>query len=347
MKTSSIFFAITALAFVASAHAVAAPAAAPSQLLTQGFDDAGALGGWLLINQSNPAGQTWFQGNSGIFSAQSGAADSYLAANFLSAQNGSGTIDNWLITPEMSLTGPLQLSFYTRSAGNRGFTDTLEVRFGNGSAANTTTFSQNLVTIGGGTAYPDTWQRYTATVLGTGSGRFAFRYTGSGAGNDYIGLDSFRVAVVPEPSTYVLFGAGLGLLGLVRRRARRTLAAGLALATLGAVQPATAAQQGVIAVRDAETGELRAPTAAEAKALQALEQQRQQGQGKSAAPQISRKADGTRKGHLGNQGAVYSVLTRNPDGSSQVDCITGPDAAKDAVTATRATQKGEHRHAND
>ena len=97
-------------------------------VLTEGFDDVSALAGagWALINQSAPPGATgWFQGNQGVFTSQSGAADSYIAANFLNAGDG-GNISNWLLTPEVSLRDGDSIDFYTRSAA--AFADRLELR---------------------------------------------------------------------------------------------------------------------------------------------------------------------------------------------------------------------------
>ncbi len=351
MKTLLTLFAIAALGLACRAQA--APAAAP---LTQGFDDIGALGGWLLTNQSSPAGQTWFQGNSGIFAAHAGAADSYIAANFLSAQNGAGTIDNWLISPELQFSGPTRLSFYTRGAGDPGFSDRLEVRFASGGGADTAGFAQTLLTVGGAAAYPDAWQRYSATVFGNGSGRFAFRYTGPAGGADYIGIDSVSLAAVPEPAGCALYGAGLALLGCLRARGRRTAKLALALAALGLAQAARAAEppDGMVVVRDAETGALRPPTAAEYKALQALEQGRvtaSERAGAAIAAPLVRKADGTLKAHLGQRGAVYAVATRDADGRTQIDCLPGLNAARAAIDGRRDGASphtdGGPRHAID
>ncbi|MET3133025.1 hypothetical protein AAKU55_003307 [Oxalobacteraceae bacterium GrIS 1.11] len=342
MKTSHSLLAIPALALTLCAHA------APPPVLTQGFDDVAALGGWLFINQSSPAGQSWFQGNSGIFPAYAGAGDSYIGANFLSVQNGVGTLDNWLITPELTLSGPTQLTFYTRSAATPGYRDTLEVRFGTGS--DTASFSQTLLTLGGALPYPGAWQRQSATVAGGGHGRFAFRYTGMGQAADYIGIDSVVVASVPEPAGYALLGAGLSLLALLallRRRPRHAASAAAtltALAALSLAPAASAAEQAMVVVRDAASGQLRAPTATEFKALQALDTQRKASQ-KSSAPQLNRKADGTRQAHLGDQAMVYSVISRDPDGRTHERCVSGA-AAADAAIAT-PTHTEEHGHEID
>src|SRR4051812_30207468 len=104
-------------AAVALALAMVAPTmacAAGAVLVNENFNNIATLSDWVLFNSSVPAGQSWFQGNSGVFSSQAGAPDAYIAANYLSAANGSGTIDNWLITPVFSLSGAAQLSFFPR-----------------------------------------------------------------------------------------------------------------------------------------------------------------------------------------------------------------------------------------
>jgi hypothetical protein len=196
--------------------------AAPVEVLNEGFADVAGLAGWTQVNQSVPAGTSWFQGNDSVFPAQTGAANAYAAANFLGASNGSGSVDNWLITPTLDLSGTTTLSFFTRHATEPGFSDLLEVRFSYGSGTDTAGFSTLLTTVGGGAAYPDDWQRFTATFDATGSGRFAFRYVGTADALNYVGLDTVNVvSAVPEPSSWATMVLGLGLVGLLRRRSRR------------------------------------------------------------------------------------------------------------------------------
>ena len=218
MKTSKTLLAAAACALAA----LAAPAAqaAGTVILTQNFDNVGALGNWVMTNNSVPPGQAWFQGNAGIFDAQAGAADSYIAASYLSAAQGAGNIDNWLITPELTLGGPTHLSFYTRSQTIPGFNDMLEVRFSAGAGTDTSGFSTLLTTIGGPSAYPGSWQQFTADLMLSGSGRFAFRYLGDAAAANYIGIDTVSVSAVPEPSAWIMLGLGLAALPLLRRRSR-------------------------------------------------------------------------------------------------------------------------------
>ena len=198
----------------------AAPPGAPLTILDEGFNDLAALGNWLMVNNSTPPGQSWFQGNAGIFPAYAGAPGAYAAANFLSAQNGSGFIDNWLITPELTLLGPTTLSFLARAASAPGFhgvraADTLEIRFGTLADS----FGTLLGTVGGASAFPISWEQFSASVNITGTGRFAFRYVGDAAASNYIGLDSVLVATVPEPSAWLMLMAGALLIGAARRQA--------------------------------------------------------------------------------------------------------------------------------
>lgn len=184
--------------------------------LTEGFNNLSASG-WTLINHSSGGGSglTWFQGNSRLFSAYDGNDTMYAAANFQSLSRASGTINNWLISPELSIASGGAITFYSRTVSNSAFPDRLEVRVsGSGSSTNvgstandvgdftTVLVSINPSLVQGG--YPDTnWTQYTATIpsgLGT-SGRVAFRYFvtnagSSGSNSNYIGVDAFSYASV-------------------------------------------------------------------------------------------------------------------------------------------------------
>ncbi|MBC7454231.1 MAG: choice-of-anchor J domain-containing protein, partial [Massilia sp.] len=129
-------------------------------ILSENFNHIAQLRNWTTVNNSNPPGQTWFQGNPGIFAAAAGAPSSYIAANFLSAANGHGWIDNWLITPQISLFGPSMLSLFVRGDPAPGLRDTLEIRFSAEAAStDTSNFSTLVSTFGGLTAFPSTWEQ--------------------------------------------------------------------------------------------------------------------------------------------------------------------------------------------
>ncbi len=221
MTTKQLLAGLAVLAAASSAQAVT--------VLSEGFDSVAALPGlgWSQVNNSAaPLGSGWFQGNSGIFPAYAGAADSYAAANFLSTGSAAGAISNWLILPTLTLDSSSVLSFQVRNGGDT-LLDRLEVRFSaNGGSADvgTTTSSVGDFSILLGTYASDTaggWVGLSYSMWGLSApttGRLAFRYVVddvSTAGN-YLGVDSVLVTAVPEPATYVLMA--LGVAGLMLRR---------------------------------------------------------------------------------------------------------------------------------
>jgi hypothetical protein len=216
MKPVNSMFA--AAAFALAASGAPAAQAAGVEVLNEGFGNVSGLSGWAQVNGSVPPGSAWFQGNAAIFPAQAGAADSYAAANFLSAAYGTGTVDNWLITPTLNLSGSTVLSFFTRHAADPGFSDRLDVLYSSGSGTDASGFTL-LASIGGPNGYATDWTQYSATVDASGAGRFAFRYFGDAGTLNYVGLDTVSVVTaVPEPSTWAMLAAGLGLFGLRRRK---------------------------------------------------------------------------------------------------------------------------------
>jgi len=110
--------------------------------------------------------------------------------------------------------------------------------------------------------------------------------------------------------------------------------------------PAAAQEQsGMVVVRDPQTGELRAPTAAESRALAP--------QGPSAgisakaaapAPALVTHPGGARQVRLGERSLVYSVVKRGPDGKLAEHCVQGEAAADKAVRAPATAQQKEHSH---
>jgi hypothetical protein len=233
---------VQAALMLGALHVAATPARA-EVLLFQNFDDVTALAGWTQTNNSDPGGATgWFQGNEGVFPSESGAPDSYIAANFLNT--GAGAISNWLILPELSFFDGDSLSFFTRSSGF--LPDRLEVRFSAGSgadvganAASVGSFTSLFLTLNpalndGG--YPSDWTQYTVNLAALDglSGRLAFRYTidTNLVNGDYIGIDTVSVNRVPEPGTLMLMG--LGLAGLVAKRRRQAASGTLFVQQRGA-----------------------------------------------------------------------------------------------------------------
>ena len=95
-------------------------------------------------------------------------------------------------------------------------------------------------------------------------------------------------------------------------------------------------QQGMVVVRDAQTGQLRAPTAAESRALAPKTTSAMTA---PARPSMVTHASGARQVRLGERGLVYSVVTRDGDGKLSDECVRGEEAAEHAVHG-----HGQHGH---
>jgi len=215
---------------------------ARSQAYSEAFDNISTLGanGWFIQNNSSPVGSnTWFQGtptnatpDPGPFNAFNGADNAYIAVNFASTTGGTGTISNWLLTPNRTLRNGDVFTFYTRKPtigpGQTDFPDRLEVRMStNGASTNvgstpagvgdfTTlllSINPTLVT----NVYPQVWTQYTITISGLPaptSGRIAFRYFVPNAGptgtnSDYIGIDQVNYTPYVCPTFTMTAGGAL------------------------------------------------------------------------------------------------------------------------------------------
>lgn len=312
---------------VAGALVLASTARADSPAtLSEGFNNISAMPGWVSLNHSVPSGAGWFQGNSGIFGAHSGPSDSYIGASYLASSLESGTVDLWLMSPVLSIGVGTQLNFWMRTAG--GYSDQVEVWFGSGSGTDTSAF-----TMLGSPYLADNgaWNQAGYTLSGLGEGRIAFRYTGAASELNYVGIDSMSVAPpVPEPATYVMLC--IGLLALLGFRHRRAMVACGAIAVSSAAFAGEPPRSGMVVVRDPQTGQLRAPTDAEFKALTALSSSLQAG-APVAPPQTVVRADGAIQRSMGIEGMSYSVISRGKDGKLTIDCVTGDQAAQKAAGA--------------
>jgi hypothetical protein len=223
-----------------------APAA--GVVLAEGFDDVTTLpgAGWEIINHSNPVGLLdWYQGVATVFPAHAGAPTAYIATNYNSTA-GTGTISDWLLTPEIPFPFG-ELRFWTRTATGSSYPDRLQVRLSTNGASNDVGTTESDVgdfttllldvnptlALGG---YPEVWTEFVVGPLpGAGSGRIAFRYyvtSGgpSGANSNYIGVDTVSYAqgalATQEIPTLGVWGlaalvAFLGLFGALALHRRR------------------------------------------------------------------------------------------------------------------------------
>ena len=177
----------------ASKSSPAAPAVAITSAFSEGFNDITTLAaaGWSQQNLSSPIGTSnWFQGNPAVMTAQAGADNSYIGANFNNVAD-VGTISNWLLTPEIGLKNGDQIKFWTRKPTvTTDFPDRLEVRLSTAGAS--TNVGATATSVGDFTTvlltvnptlttgvYPQVWTQFTVTISGLGAattGRVGFRY---------------------------------------------------------------------------------------------------------------------------------------------------------------------------
>jgi len=213
---------------IAAAAAVAcllgtAGAAQAQVVLAEAFNNVSTLAGagWTFRNTSTSPGTNWFQGNAGIFVAQSGAPDAYVAANFLGTTGLTGAVSTWLITPQLVLDNTSTVSMVVQVGGD-GFLDTLQVML-----STTGTAPADFSSIGSFSASANAgWVplSFPALLTGTTLSYVALRYVvdNVAVNGNYLGIDNLVVTAVPEPVSALLFG--LGLAGLAGVRARRRLA---------------------------------------------------------------------------------------------------------------------------
>lgn len=139
------------------------------------------------------------------------------------------------------------------------------------------------------------------------------------------------------------------------KRALGTLAALTALMVSSAVFAADAVETpGMKVVKDALTGELRAPTTDELKSTQMRAKSRSVSKSVgmvtgSDAPQAVVRANGSVMLELTEDSMVYSVAKRNADGSMEMECVHGADAAHDAVhhAHSHTTKQAKKEQKND
>jgi hypothetical protein len=104
-------------------------------------------------------------------------------------------------------------------------------------------------------------------------------------------------------------------------------------------------QEGMVAVRDAQTGKLRAPTPQELRELRAKAPPASAAV--AGAPQQQKTLTGRHGAHgvrLGEKTLVYDVVTRGEDGKLSSQCVHGDAAAQDALQHADHAQHEEHRH---
>ena len=146
--------------------------------------------------------------------SQAGAPQAYLAANYNNAAAG-GTLANWLISPTFS-TQDCRLRELLCSRRRGVGLQRPCLRGASARAARASPTSPSGV--GHSSAATGLRSRSASPAKApAATGRFAIVYTGPADLANYVGVDTFAVAV-PEPETWALMLAGLAGLGVLKRR---------------------------------------------------------------------------------------------------------------------------------
>ena len=143
----------------------------------------------------------WFQPTGTQFPAYEGPTTGYVAANYQGA-NGF-LIDQWLISPQVTVTAGDTLSFWHRSIDNNPFDDSIYVRLSTTGGITPGDFD---ITWGRYLVSETGWARWTGVFPVSGTIRFAIQYYHtnggpSGAYSNYIGLDLLEVISAAAPTT--------------------------------------------------------------------------------------------------------------------------------------------------
>ncbi len=171
--------------------------------------------GWTVIDEdSGGSTAAWYQGQITVFSAYAGPNDTgYVAANY-SGGNASGVIDQWLISPEITVTAGDLLTFYHQSPVS-SWNDSINVYV---SPTGGATIPDFTVEWGRYVTSQGAWALWSEAFPASGTVRFAIRYyiSDNVANSNFIGIDELAVftpAATLEPPTNLT--ASTGLVGMI------------------------------------------------------------------------------------------------------------------------------------
>ncbi len=187
---------------------------------SDGLDDAGTDGLNHNVSGNDPLATGGGAGSLEDFVGVAGAAFDPDPATFLQAYEGSAALQTFTLAAGGTLS--FQWNFgTTETSGDPSLADAGFVVI-DGSVTRLAS-TLDTVAFGGGDYSAQTgWQSWSA-LLAAGTHTIAFGVVDVGSTTDssalsVTGVSVASVSAVPESSTLALFGAGLGLLGLARRR---------------------------------------------------------------------------------------------------------------------------------
>ena len=179
----------------------AAPASAAVTIFSDNFDSYSPL----TLNWTPPVASGW--------TVTAGTVD-LIGTGFNDILPGNGnyidldgsTSNSGVFANSVNLTGGVTYTLSFGLAGSqRGSTETANINFGTAST---------LVTLGSSAGLT----AYDLNFTPAASGIYSFSFENLGGDNIGLLLDNVSVSAVPEPETYAMLLAGLGMLGFMLRR---------------------------------------------------------------------------------------------------------------------------------
>ncbi|GJJ04236.1 hypothetical protein RugamoR64_47740 [Duganella rhizosphaerae] len=200
MKTTKLIKSVAIAALLAGGSAFAAPV---ELLLNGGFEaDVQAAGSWNIY----PNLTDWTGGAYGIELRNNVAGVAAQGVNFVELDTTHNSSLSHTVLTNAGQQYTLSFQFQDRAGVDTG-SQGLAVSWGGGAVASVNN------SLGGG------WESRTYTLTGNGSA-MALKFTAIG-GDDSLGTSLDNVSLttaVPEPETYAMMLAGLGLVGFAARR---------------------------------------------------------------------------------------------------------------------------------
>jgi hypothetical protein len=214
MTLRPIASAIRALAIPAAIALASIPATATAgNLVTNGSFEADVLANWEWVQLPSLTG--WIGGANGIELRNSVIGPAQDGLQFVELDVKQNSTMYQMINTVAGQTYNLSFWYAPRTLVTSD-SNIIDVSWGGNQ------LNLNPITGNGGTSKDDplVWSLYSFSVMGTGSA-VELRFSAGGASDSVGGsLDNISVTAVPEPETYAMLLAGLGMMGAMVRRRR-------------------------------------------------------------------------------------------------------------------------------
>ena len=170
-------------------------------VFSDNFNSNGALG----LNDT-PAGWTVTSGTVDVVGGAGGWGGLCASGGVVCIDLDGSTNQAGILSRSFAATaGTVYTATFDLAGNQRGGSDSLLVNFG--TASQTFNLASNAA-----------WNTYSLSFTATGNTNYDLSFHNAGGDNIGIVLDNVSVTAVPEPETYAMLLAGLGLMGTIVRR---------------------------------------------------------------------------------------------------------------------------------